>query len=896
MRHDNFNNIDNITAGTSNVKSLALDHPVIFNKKSFNDKVFLSLEMVTFWDISLSVMDDEFYKTICHDQNLISEIEKLRDNSQYDIALLKFLNYLNPQITSTLKNIIDADNKLSNNDSLTSKGKLKYRGGELIPFDVYNNETYSIDGLPEEGDLVYTQNGKSSIILGELIGDGGEGLVYKSSKKNEVIKLIKPDNNGKMRIYTQNRLEQMVKMKINNSNVVWPIETVYNKKKQFIGFSMPYIKGIDLKRFTSSIVANVNDSADEVNINSTNKKDLCKLILSFLDTLIYLHDKNIIIGDIKLENFMVKENDLTNLYFIDCDSYQLGNFPCLLVSPGFVPPEIDAINLGKQNCRFRTFGNENYAIFSLLFHLVFRAKPPYSQQIHDDAFVSETSRVTNGMFPYFLDKERTLKHAPKGMEEPIWAHLPSYIKKAFINVAERNGRNFGEENRLSPRQWKHIFTCYLSDLNGTRLIQNDPMCNQYHYGLRDTIDYDLVDFEIPADVSNKNSLSLEESVTQRFRNNDYIRNMVTYRCINNGDFDYILFNNKLYNNKVLLSLELIKNWNLAVDFVKKDPLGAFSLTPMYYNKIQANKAAGKYELALYNFIRALNPAVYLAYDGLKFDSIEEYVIYLNNYFYFSDKTIIPFDIFEEVINDQNILRELYAVYSKKKVTNSDIDIIINLLSTRNIYAGGVCYNSLGKFLVSVFGNELSINADNLLSTPSIAKMVLKKYNVDSTLYDFSRKEGYYNLTLKMNGCIPFKYNEQLFFSVEDIIDYVRSADVSFEDRFNNIGRWISTGSLKLYSSFFKKVQKINAVEIDVFKIVSDNKLNNWEAGNLFYMANVRNPMFVTSDNIAISNITHLMETLLTINDIEVFTNKLYSNCLFDFWCNLNKKPTDRIVL
>ncbi len=894
MRHESFNNIDNSINGMSNTNSRVLGKPVTFNKKSFNDKVFLSFEMATFWDLSLEMMEQGFHKTLCNNQILLDEIEKLRYNSQYDIALLKLLNNLNPQINNTLKNIIEDDIKISNNESLTSKGKLKYRGGEIIPYDVYNNETYSVNELPKSGDLVFTQ-GKTTYTLGELIGDGGEGLVYKSSKKNEVIKLLKPDNSGNLRTYTQKRLEQMVKMKNNNPNVVWPIETIYNKDKQFIGFSMQFVKGIDLKRFTSSIVRNVNDSDDEVNINSTDKKTLCKLILSFLNTLIYLHDKNIIIGDIKLENFMIKENDLTNLYFIDCDSYQLGNYPCLLVSPGFVPPEIDSINLGKQNSRFRTFGNENYAIFSLLFHLVFRAKPPYSQQIHDDNFVSETSRVTNGMFPYFLDKDMTLKHAPKGMEEPIWAHLPGYIKKAFINVGQLNGRNFGEENRLSPRQWKHLFTCYLEDLNGIRLIQNDPLCNQYHYGLKDTIDYALVDFEIPEDVSLKNVQSMEEAVTQRFRNNDYVRNMVTYRCIDDKDFDYILFNNKLYSSKILLSLELIKNWNLGVDFIKKEPLGSFGLSPLYFNKITANKTARKYELALFNFVRALNPAIYLAYDGINFDSIEQYVEYLNNYFYFSDKVIIPFDIFEEVITDQNILRELYVIYSKKQVTNSDLDIIINLLSTRNIYSSGICYNSLGKYLVSIYGNELAVKADNLLVNPSIAKFILRKYNIDAAQYNFTRKEGYYSLTLKVNGCIPFKYDDQIFFSIEDVVDYARSSNVPFNDRFNNIGRWINRGSLKLYSSFYPRAQKINSNEIDVFKLVADNKLENWEAGNLFYMANVRNPMFVTKDNYTISNLSSLMETLLEINDLESFSSKLYSNCLFDFWCNLNRKNQKRAM-
>ncbi|MFI3252103.1 MAG: hypothetical protein R3Y60_03065 [bacterium] len=886
MRFDNDNNMTNIPTETATGNTLAVS--VMFNKKSFNDKVFLSLEMVNNWDQSLVAMNHELYKDLC-DKKFSDEIENLRSNNQYDIALLKFLNYLNPKIPSILKNIIDSDNKVTNNDSLITKGKLKYRGGELIPYDVYNHETYTISGLPTTGETVYTQN-KQLIKLGKLVGDGGEGLVYLSSKRNEVIKLIKPDNNGGMRTYTQRRIEQMVKMKINNPNVIWPIDTIYNAEKQFIGFSMQYISGIDLKKFTSSIVRNVNDGDGEVNINSTNKKTLCKLILSILDTIIYLHDKNIIIGDIKLENFMIQEEDITNVFFIDCDSYQLGNFPCLLVSPGFIPPEIDSANIGKQNSHFRTFGNENYAVFSLLFHLVFRAKPPYSQQIHNDKIVAESVRVSNGLFPYFLRKEQTLRHAPKGMEEPIWAHLPGYIKEAFINNAHLSGKNFGEENRFSPRQWKHIFTCYLDDLNGTRLQKVDPLCNQYHYGLKDTIDYDIVDLPIPPHVTIKQGLSSEETIIQRFRNNNYIKNMILTDNVNVRHFDYALFNNKLYDNKILLSLELIKNWNLGLKFIQNEQLGAFDIDPTQFSKISSSKNSGNFELALFDFIRALNPSIYLAYDGLIFNTVDEYALYLNNYYWFSDKSIIPFDILEQVIENQTILRELYVVFSKKRMTSLDIDIIINLLTTSGVYSNGIHYKTLDNFLVSVYKNELGIKLENLLANNSIARFILKKYDIDSSQYDFTRKEGYFALSFKTSGCIPFRYNEHVFFSMNDIINYSKLEKVSFEERFNNIGRWINNGVLKNYSNLNPSAQRIKTGnEVDVYQLVADHKLNNWEAGHLFYLANVRNPIFITEDKHMFKDLAGLMETLIEIDDIERFTEGLYSNILFDFWCDLHKK-------
>lgn len=868
-----------------NDPSNLLSPPIMFNKKSFTNKVLLSLEMATYWDLSIGLIRDSFYNVICRDHVFISELDLLTSNNQYDIALLKFLHFLNPSISHTLKKIIIDDEKSSNDDILVTKGKLKYRGGELIPPSIYSNESYTIDALPKEGGKVYTQN-KTVILISDYLGDGGEGIVYKTSRKNEVVKLIKPDNKSNIKVNVQKRLEQMVQMKITNPNIIWPIDTVYNEKGQFVGFTMKLIAGIDLKRFTSSIVKNVNDNSDEVNINDIDKKSLCKIILSILDTITYLHDKNIVIGDIKLENFMIKDNDITNIYFIDCDSYQIGNYPSLLVSPGFIPPEIDPINLGKQNTRYRTFGNENFAIFSLIFHLVFRAKPPYSQQIHDDAYVAESVRVTKGLFPYFLDKDKTLKHAPKGMEEPIWAHLPSYIKKAFINCANRNGENFGEANRMTPHQWKNLFTCYLQELNGPNLVKRDPLCNQYHYGLHDSIDYGYLDYPMPTDVLYKIS-SMEDTIIQRFRNNDYIKNMIITQMINFQDFNYIMFNNKLYNNKVLLSLELVKNWKMGLDFLREEQLGTFGLSPTEFSKITSNKAKRQYDLALFNFIKALNKGIFLAYDGLFFNNLDEYGKYLNDYYFFPEKSMIPFEIIEEAVHDEQLIYSLKDVYSNKSIKDSNLDIVINLLSDNMICADGHKFESLDKYVSSIYEDELNIKTENLLTDKNLCNIILRKNNIDINKYDFSRKESYHDLMMNLAGYVPFKYQQYTFTSLEDIVNYSK-LDIAFEEKFNNIGRWINNGTLKRYTSFYPIKYKVG-VQFDVFKMVSDYKLDNRDAGFLFYLVNNPKPLYVTRTNVRIGSLKELMEILSELSDVDSFTEMLYSSVLFELWCELHKK-------
>ncbi|MFI3252104.1 MAG: hypothetical protein R3Y60_03070 [bacterium] len=396
-------------------------------------------------------------------------------------------------------------------------GSLKYRGGERIPLEFYKDEAIKVIA-PVTGGTIFTKNG-DQIVIGKKLGDGGEGIVYSTNRPDEVVKILKPNANTKNK---QKKLEQMVQITIDNELIVWPQDTVYASDGKFVGFTMKNVSGIDLKSFTFHKMPNAVLKPNEININFINKVDLCKLILSILDTILYLHQRNIVIGDIKLENFMIKDKDISNIYFVDCDSYQVGEFPAILVSPGFKPPEIDPSVTGRQNDKFRTFGNEYFAIFSLIFHLIFRAKSPYTQQNHTGKDIADWERAKSGEFPYFLDKEKTIKTAPRGTEEPIWGHLPGYIKKAFINVGHHSGNNFGEKKRLTPLEWQKIFTCYLEDLESGKLAAVDPKCNNYHFiGQVDNMPYSAVDIQMSREeVIALTGVTIDGTVRELFAKSD----------------------------------------------------------------------------------------------------------------------------------------------------------------------------------------------------------------------------------------------------------------------------------------------------------------------------------------------------------------------------------------
>lgn len=97
------------------------------------------------------------------------------------------------------------------------------------------------------------------------------------------------------------------------------------------------------------------------------------LCITILKKLKYLHDRNVILGDINPNNILVVSP--TEVYFVDTDSYQIEGFPCPVGTINFTAPEIQRKDFSTF---LRTIGNERFAVATLLFMIMLPGKPPYS--------------------------------------------------------------------------------------------------------------------------------------------------------------------------------------------------------------------------------------------------------------------------------------------------------------------------------------------------------------------------------------------------------------------------------------------------------------------------------------------------------------------------------------
>ena len=195
---------------------------------------------------------------------------------------------------------------------------------------------------------------------------------------------------------------------------------------------------------------------------------MVQLALTILEKIQYLHEHDILIGDINPNNILVVSPQ--EVYLVDTDSYQIGEFPCPVGTINYTAPEIQ----NRDYASFmRTPGNEYFAIATLLFMIMLPGKAPYAHQ----GGGNPATNILHRKFPYTAG-EKHGKDVPDGAWRFIWSHLPKRIKIAFWETFHEQGKNNQETTRFNTEFWIRMFTEYRRLLNEGILQQNDNMADE----------------------------------------------------------------------------------------------------------------------------------------------------------------------------------------------------------------------------------------------------------------------------------------------------------------------------------------------------------------------------------------------------------------------------------
>lgn len=342
----------------------------------------------------------------------------------------------------------------------------------------------------KEGYTLWLEYNKMYVTLGpELTSKGAQGIIYEfAGNPDYVIKILKRESRT---TYNETKLIELLKFNNSNKQICWPLDIVRTNSGIFVGFVMPRIDGKDLSALTKRPTLVLNKYP------SFNRKKQIEMILDILRQFAYLHDKNILVGDVKLEN-IVFDKDTFAVTLIDMDSVQAGLFNCDTTTPGYDSPEV-ILSRGKEKSlerfendkyvfykyyrdRYRSLENEYYAISVLIYRFLMGGLFPYQQDNYDGGYDAccgvdgdfDTRLEQDFMmrkciesdFPYGLDYNSTGKSC---QNLNIWSHFPSFLKEAFVDAFKNNIRR-------TPEEWKVIFEKYLKLLDG-RLASIDSEYN-----------------------------------------------------------------------------------------------------------------------------------------------------------------------------------------------------------------------------------------------------------------------------------------------------------------------------------------------------------------------------------------------------------------------------------
>ncbi len=295
--------------------------------------------------------------------------------------------------------------------------------------DPQNRNTPINIPIPEQNDMVYYGDrfGLTCYQLGRSVADGGEGKIYNGTG-GKAYKIYKPHRLTPAAIQ---KLEAMVGLKPHlNENICWPEALLFEPSEQRIpiGFSMKNInaKGGNIPTL-EQLINNPGYHGKD-----WNRKSLVRVCIKIVEAFAGLHKAGILMGDVNPRNILVDEN--CNVFFIDVDSYQFGDYICPVGMPEYISPRIHKLG-GAYNEIRRTPEDEQFAVTTILYRVLFLNAMPYPVDNTDIA-----DAIRNYRFRFCDDYAA-------GEDMYIWKNLTPTIRQTFL-------RAYTEGVYLDNSTWK----------------------------------------------------------------------------------------------------------------------------------------------------------------------------------------------------------------------------------------------------------------------------------------------------------------------------------------------------------------------------------------------------------------------------------------------------------
>lgn len=269
-------------------------------------------------------------------------------------------------------------------------------------------------------------SGQKYVLFEESITSGGEGSIYNIEGMPDLVAKIYHEKNR-----TESRKNKLLAMLETDSNdlseCAWPHAILY-QDNNFCGYVMQKVLGL-----SSLIDFYVYD-----NRKNYSWSQYVKVAGNIAAAVNNVHDSGHIIGDLNPNNFMLDVNT-GRVMLVDTDSYHIRSksgkiFPCTVVTPEFIPPELQGKTFDENNARnMFNESTDDFALAVIIFRLLMNGVHPFSCVVTTKESMSNfqpVKNIQNGYCPYFIGSNINGKIA-KTRYSPNIGILPKDIQKLF---------------------------------------------------------------------------------------------------------------------------------------------------------------------------------------------------------------------------------------------------------------------------------------------------------------------------------------------------------------------------------------------------------------------------------------------------------------------------------
>lgn len=316
--------------------------------------------------------------------------------------------------------------------------------------------------IPKSGDnvIAVSSHSRRAIVLGDLVGEGGEGSVYAVRDiPSQVVKIFDKDHRTEHR---KAKLELLLSHELEAQGIGFPTHIITNGDDEFVGYAMPRATGKELQATI------MRPARFKRTYPTWTKADLVDVCISFLEKVAYLHSLNILLGDINPKNLMVDEHK--NVWIIDADSWQVEGYPCPVGTAMFTASTIT----GDYADALRTVEEERFAIATMLFMILITGQFPYARAGADGGDFA--ALIKEGKFA-FQFQGASDQDQPEGNWKFMWSHLPFQVKRLFWHTFQRQGGS-RYDRRPTANEWLSVFRAYRDFFGGDDDF--DPMSNDVY--------------------------------------------------------------------------------------------------------------------------------------------------------------------------------------------------------------------------------------------------------------------------------------------------------------------------------------------------------------------------------------------------------------------------------